>query len=107
MTNYTQITRDEITELTRNNAETIIEQEEVITRDTLIDIRNGKYVDEEYLVSIELLVSDEYVYDWEQIQNVMQHSVENPIEAVKLKGLQKLYQLTWEHVTDMIDYEIT
>lgn len=105
MSNYAQLTEDELAALVQENAEKVIEQEEIISRDTLTEIRNGKFFDEQHLLSVELLVSDDYIYDWEQIRHSAEHDYTDPIKIVELKGLQKLYGLTWERVTDMVEYE--
>lgn len=108
MKNYAHITKDEAKRIIEKNAEKVIKKEDYITEDTRIDMRAGAFFDGEHLVSFEILYSDDYIYDWEQIHHYRDSvsAASDPMTLVKMKGLQKLYELTWEEIQEITDSKI-
>ena len=103
MVEFTPLSEAEINAIVTRKAQTVIDEETIISRDTKTKMQNGAYFDCESLLSFEIVISDEYIYDWPQIRKFPDRNAVKPIETAKLKGLQKLYGLTWERVKELAE----
>lgn len=101
MVEFTPLSEDEIDTIVARKAKTVIDKETRICRDTKTEMQNGAYFDCESLLSFEIVISDEYIYDWPQIREFPDRNAVKPIETAKLKGKQKLYGLTWERIKEL------